>query len=353
MASLLPEGKQKYFNNEGVPMVGGKVYTYDAGTTTPRATFSDAAGLVANPWPVILDARGEATIFWSGAYKVTLTDSMDVPIWTVDNIQEITSEYRTSATGSVIVPVGTTAQRDAPPATGYFRFNLTLNQFEGYDGADWKTFISSSEVQQNTYAFAVATGTGDAIIGEFVPDITSVSDGMLLRIRAPGTNTTTTPTFTPNNGTIGAKIIITNDPNSSALKAGMIVSGAELLLMFDLASDRWILINPFIFPGITQRIISADYGLVYADIGIQLYHDNATPHIVTIPSNASTPFPIGSIVTIINSTGGGALSIAISTDTLVWAGVGSTGTRILAADGMATIMKITATKWIISGVGLT
>ena len=43
----------------------------------------------------------------------------------------------TSFTGSEIIPVGTTAQRDAIPASGYFRFNSDSGQFEGYNGTTW------------------------------------------------------------------------------------------------------------------------------------------------------------------------------------------------------------------------
>lgn len=86
MATLLPEGKQSFQNSAGVPLIGGKLYTYDAGTSTPRATYSDAAGTVPNTNPVVLDARGEATIFWNGAYKVVLKDASDVTIWTTDNV---------------------------------------------------------------------------------------------------------------------------------------------------------------------------------------------------------------------------------------------------------------------------
>ena len=86
MATLLPEGKQSFTDDAGNPLVGGKLYTYDAGTNTPRPTYQDAAGVVPNTNPVIMDARGEATVFWSGAYKVVLKDASDVTIWTVDNV---------------------------------------------------------------------------------------------------------------------------------------------------------------------------------------------------------------------------------------------------------------------------
>lgn len=88
MATLLPNGKQYFTTSAGLPSVGGKLYTYSAGTLIPKQTFSDAAGLVPNLNPVILDARGEALIFWSGTYKVELRDATDVVIWTVDNITD-------------------------------------------------------------------------------------------------------------------------------------------------------------------------------------------------------------------------------------------------------------------------
>lgn len=47
------------------------------------------------------------------------------------------SLLKTAATGSAALPSGTTAQQDASPAAGYFRFNTTNNAFEGYDGSGW------------------------------------------------------------------------------------------------------------------------------------------------------------------------------------------------------------------------
>lgn len=85
MPSLLPTGKQQFTNNVGVPLAGGKIYTFDAGTTTPKATYQDAAGAVENPNPIILNARGEALVFWDGAYDVKVTDANGIVIYTVTN----------------------------------------------------------------------------------------------------------------------------------------------------------------------------------------------------------------------------------------------------------------------------
>lgn len=93
MAVLSPSPKAQFIDASGAPLVGGKVYTYAAGTTTPLTTYTTSAGTQPNTNPVILDSRGEANIWYSNgtSYKVVLTDSADALIWTVDNIVTIGS----------------------------------------------------------------------------------------------------------------------------------------------------------------------------------------------------------------------------------------------------------------------
>lgn len=87
MAVLTPTPKQQFFDSNGTPLAGGKLYSYAAGTTTPLATYTSAAGNIANTNPIILDTRGEAEVWLgSGSYKLTLKTSADVSVWTVDNI---------------------------------------------------------------------------------------------------------------------------------------------------------------------------------------------------------------------------------------------------------------------------
>ncbi|UCH49095.1 MAG: hypothetical protein JSU95_04700, partial [Betaproteobacteria bacterium] len=87
MALISPQPKLQFFTADGTPLAGGKLYTYAAGTTTPLATYTDQSGGAANPNPVILDSRGEASV-WLGAstYKFALKTSTDVDVWTIDNI---------------------------------------------------------------------------------------------------------------------------------------------------------------------------------------------------------------------------------------------------------------------------
>lgn len=88
MANLGPAPKAQFFTADGQPLVGGKLYTYAAGTTTPLATYTSSSGTSINTNPIILDGRGECNIWFlsSSSYKLKLTDSNDVEIYVVDNI---------------------------------------------------------------------------------------------------------------------------------------------------------------------------------------------------------------------------------------------------------------------------
>ncbi len=109
------------------------------------------------------------------------------------------------------------------------------------------------------------------------------------------------------------------------------------------------------FRNIPQNSQSAAYTTVLADAGKHLYHPGAdtTARTWTIDSNANVAYIIGTAITFINDTSGGVITIAITSDTMILAGVGTTGNRTLAANGIATAVKMTATRWIISGTGLT
>ena len=88
MTVLAQQPKAQFFDANGSPLVGGKVYTYAAGTTTPLQTYTDASGVTPNTNPVILDSRGECNLWFSTAtsYKVVLESATNVLQWSVDNI---------------------------------------------------------------------------------------------------------------------------------------------------------------------------------------------------------------------------------------------------------------------------
>jgi hypothetical protein len=81
----------QFFSNNGVPLSGGKLYTYAAGTTTPRATYTSSSGSTPHANPIVLDSGGrvpggELWLTNGVSYKFVLKDSTDVLIATYDNI---------------------------------------------------------------------------------------------------------------------------------------------------------------------------------------------------------------------------------------------------------------------------
>jgi len=106
---------------------------------------------------------------------------------------------------------------------------------------------------------------------------------------------------------------------------------------------------------IPQNSQSTAYTAVLADAGKHLLHPSAdtTARTFTIPANSSVAYATGTAITFVNQASAGVMTIAITTDTMRLAGAGTTGSRTLAANGIATALKITSTEWIISGTGLT
>lgn len=103
--------------------------------------------------------------------------------------------------------------------------------------------------------------------------------------------------------------------------------------------------------GMPQNPQNANYTTVMADTAHHLYHTSATPHTWTIDSNANVAYPIGTVLGFVNETGAGAITLAITSDTLAWGAL--TGTRTLAANGTCTALKVSATRWRLTGDGLT
>jgi hypothetical protein len=159
MAGLTPSPKQQIFGTDGLPLVGGKIYTYAAGTSTPIATYTDSSAGTANTNPIILDSLGQAEIWLlnTTSYKFIVKDADDVLLYTVDYISiplDVTSFASPPPIGSVTpntasfttitltdtsasrLNVGTTAQRPTP-VTGMVRYNTTTGKFEGYNASAW------------------------------------------------------------------------------------------------------------------------------------------------------------------------------------------------------------------------
>lgn len=234
------------------------------------------------------------------------------------------------------------------------------------------------EFQVNAVKVLASVAGTNTITGSLTPDLVSYSAGMVVIFTPANSNTGAT---TLNIDSLGALDIQKAD--GDALASGDLIAGVPALLVLDSGADDWILLNPQSLtltnasfsgtlsvtgaltlngslttdnttadePGYKGLPVNAqtggNYTCVLSDAGKFIQCGAFT---YTIPANASVAYPIGTVLTFINT--GAAASIAITSDTLVLAGTGTTGTRTLAANGVATAVKVAATTWFISGAGL-
>jgi len=109
------------------------------------------------------------------------------------------------------------------------------------------------------------------------------------------------------------------------------------------------------YKGIPQNAQTAQYTLAFADMG---KHISITTGGILIPGNTTgsgpVAFPVGTAISIYNNSGSNQTIafVASVTDTLYLAGTATTGSRTLAQRGVATLLKVTTTAWVISGAGV-
>jgi hypothetical protein len=234
------------------------------------------------------------------------------------------------------------------------------------------------EFQRNPVKVLGTVAGTNTITAVMTPALTAYSAGMSV-IFTPANNTTGAATININ--ALGAKSIVRGD--GTALESGDLQASTSHVLVYD--GTNFVVLNPLSFSlvngtlsgalsvagaltlngplttdnttadevgfkGMPPNTQNGTYGLVLSDAGKIILVTAGGPFTHTIPANASVAFPVGTVVTWYN--GGSSLSIAITSDTLRLAGVGTTGTRTLATEGIATAVKITSTVWMISGTGL-
>lgn len=102
-----------------------------------------------------------------------------------------------------------------------------------------------------------------------------------------------------------------------------------------------------------QNLQNATYTFALTDRGKQVAHNSASAHTWTIPANASVAFPLGTIIQLVGFTGVGLVTLAITSDVLIWTPSGTTGSRTLTPPFVASIEKVDATHWLLAGNGIT
>ena len=203
MITLAPFPKFRAFDANGVPLAGGLLNTYAAGTTTPLATYTDQSGTTPNANPVVLDSQGYANVWMGNSnYKFVLTDVNGVTQWTVDNIQSFYTQFSALSlpvTFTVLYQriVGTPAQVTGGIATDSTIANAITNASTGNSILILAgTYTESPIINKKVSIFG--TGENTIIAGTITFDVGSDYSCMRL-IR-------TTNTIVLNSGTNGIVI---------------------------------------------------------------------------------------------------------------------------------------------------
>ncbi len=177
------------FSQNGVPLAGGKLYTYAAGTMTKQPTYIDSTGTVPSSNPIILDANGQCSCWLQQglAYKLILSPSTDTdpptnPYWTVDNVHGVNDLVST---------------------------------------------------------YGVDTGVANAYAVSLTPAPAALEDGQVVLFQAANTNSGSLGSTLNLNG-LGAKPILAN---SQALPAGVIVAGGVYEVVYNAALASFLLIG--------------------------------------------------------------------------------------------------------------
>ena len=158
----------QFFDSNGVPLSGGKLYTYDAGTTTPKASYTTAAGTTAHSNPIILDASGrvpsggEIWLTTGQGYKFVLDSSTDVLVGTWDNIYGYTTgsadantEVQTATAGQTLFVLTTMAYTPGSNTLGVY-----------IDGVN--QVVNNSYVETNATSVTFVSGLHEGAIVKFI-----------------------------------------------------------------------------------------------------------------------------------------------------------------------------------------
>lgn len=189
----------QFFNNDGVPLSGGLIYTYTAGTNTPANTYTTGAGTIAHSNPIVLDSAGrvptgEIWLLDGTAYKFVIKDAQNNLIGTYDNIVGINSnfvnytssqEIQTATAGQTVFTLTTMAYQ--PGTNSLSVFVDGVNQYG--PGAQY-AFVETSSTSV-TFASGLHVGASVKFTTSIINNVGGV-DASQVTYDPPFTNSQTT-----------------------------------------------------------------------------------------------------------------------------------------------------------------
>jgi len=229
--NLSPIGNgQQFFNNNGEPLNGGLVYTYQAGSSTPLTTYTDINGAIANANPIVLDSSGRFTsqvwLTYGFNYKFVVQTSAATTIGTYDNIYGIIGVQASSGTtipaglislwyGSIgSVPAGwylCDGSNGTPDLRDRFVIGAGNTYAVAATGGSASRTLTTTELPSHTHvATSVVTDAGHSHVVKYsIYQHTSAGNDIVMDGSGSGTNKST------NTATTGITVATTNTATGS------------------------------------------------------------------------------------------------------------------------------------------
>jgi hypothetical protein len=199
--SLFAGAGWQFFDNNGVPLAGGLLYTYAAGTTTPLATYTTSAGNIANTNPIVLDSAGrvpnEIWLTSTLAYKFLLKTSTGTQIASYDNISGgVDSASLAASSGSSLIGfIQSGAGAVAETVQTKLREIISVKDFGavGNGSADDTAAVQAAFTAANgaTYSKTVFFPAGTYLINSTITCNPNTPNGLVPQILGEGADTTT------------------------------------------------------------------------------------------------------------------------------------------------------------------
>lgn len=193
--NLSPLAIQKFFDSNGAPLVGGKLFTYVSGTSTKQATYTSSTGLSSNTNPVILDYRGECRLWIDPELSYTFvlapatdTDPPGAPIWTVNDITAAPANSDNAAvdTGSV-----NNVSLSIPSISSPVAFTRVVFQANHTNTGPMTLQINGGTAKNLRYQNTAAFAGGEILAGGIYE---AVFDGTQWQLQGPAVAYWRTPT---------------------------------------------------------------------------------------------------------------------------------------------------------------
>jgi len=288
--------------------------TYNSGTS--QIGFDGANNNVTLRTPIFgytttATAAGTTTLTVASTIQQFFTGSTtQTVVLPVASTMTLGMRYEISNASTGIITVNSSGANPVIAIPAQSSAIVTCILTSGTTAASWDAELSG---------FNTATGTGSVVLAN--------TPTLVTPILGAATATSINGTTIPSGATLLTSISTTVPTAANATSA-----------------------SQFGFMGLPQVSTATGLSLTATHAGKHIY-TTATGQTHTIPANGSVPLEIGTTIVFVNPAAV-STSIAITTDTMYLAGTGTTGTRTLAAYGMATAVKITSTSWMISGNGL-